>query len=152
MRDLPEAGDFPKLFTGEISLAAPYQWKTPANDSQMFFGLSIEVGLVPYTGTLHPETVRLTGQMIYNNGSWVLSAGANDLYVSNLLDLFDNKSENEATAVIENLAISTLSLTYVYSKVGARGVGSAFSISGVIRVEDFELDPGFKYKMPGIKG
>ncbi|KAF2217281.1 hypothetical protein CERZMDRAFT_93332 [Cercospora zeae-maydis SCOH1-5] len=150
----PPPGDFPKLYIGEISLGAAYTWDSSAEPgrSQSFFGLNIRAGLVPRQDALHHEIARLNGQMLYNNGSWAFLAVAEDVYVSNLIDLFDENSKLSIASVMGNIHIPVFRLQYMYRKVGEHSVGSSFKANGRVVLGDFELALDFQYDMPGMKG
>lgn len=135
-----EKSTVPQLDLGMISLQASFVW---GKKSDFNISLGIRTLLEPGKNSKHQETASLLGSLAYSSTTgWKLKASVNDLYGSNLYEMFDPESAGHVIPLIDSLVIKKLQLDYQY----ANGVGSEFKFDGLILIAALQLKLNFTFK------
>ncbi|KAI9749957.1 MAG: hypothetical protein M4579_006668, partial [Chaenotheca gracillima] len=138
----PLPGTAPVISLGELSFSVIYNYVDPKSLS---VGFSASVYLQPRPPPSSQASAvvatKLSVAINYINGTWSLQGQSNDLSMACLYSLFSS-SENEAVMnVMEEINVPSFIINYEF----AAGLGSAFSATGTMLLDDVELYLNFNY-------
>ena len=137
----------PRLILDMVTLSARYNWK----NADRGLRLGLDVDFLLFRGGHSPEEdddvetmepARLYGNLIYDNGLWMFSAGIQQLTISHIASFF---SQKQVLPLLEKLTIDYLNLEYHYTKE-ADGTAKCFTFDGKMSFGALQLGITYEHK------